>query len=36
VKVDYPGITNLVLSTGPGAAQSYTRDWALLGPLTIE
>ena len=36
VKVDYPEITNLVLSTGPGAAQSYTRDWALFGPLTIE
>lgn len=36
VKVDFPGSVNLILSTGPGVAGSYTRDWALLGPLTIE
>lgn len=35
VKVDFAGETNLILSTGPGPARSYTRDWALLGPVRI-
>ena len=36
LKVDYPVATNLVFSTGPGAAKNYTRDWAVIGSLTID
>lgn len=36
VRVDFASETNLVLSTGPGAAGNYTRDWALIGLVRID
>jgi hypothetical protein len=36
VKVDQAAEGNLVLSTGPGPAGSYARDWAVIGAVKIE
>ncbi len=36
VAVNFPTETTLVLATGPGPAQNYTRDWAVIGRVTIE
>jgi len=36
VKLDFAGETTLVLSTGPGPAKNNTRDWALIGAVTIQ
>ena len=36
VKINFPEAVNLIISTGPGAAQNYTRDWALLGAVRID
>ena len=36
VKGDFAGEGSLVLSTGPGPAGSFARDWALIGAVKIE
>jgi hypothetical protein len=36
VPMNFADESNIVLSTGPGAKQSYTRDWALIGAVRLE
>jgi hypothetical protein len=36
VAMNFADESNIVLSTGPGRRRSYTRDWALIGPVRME